>query len=509
MRQGRTIGLYGELDASNDTSLSESSVVAVFVVSPDGRIEYANATLASWLGAASATALVGRPLVDLTSPRKSWREWRHSAVSGRERGVTVSFAAKGRTLTLRGDLLRTSSGLSDSREDGRLHGVFVDVTEESRLRAAVQRGARMEALGGLTSGIAHDFNNLLTVLVGNLYLVAEELRDRPKTFAKLKSARDAAKRGADLIRQLLAFARREAVEAEVVDPGTVIEALIPLLRRALGTRVCLSAKVQPDAGKVRCNAAQLESVLVNLSVNARDAIEGEGNVLVSVENASLTLAAAARHGLHGGDFVRISVIDDGVGIPADALESVFEPFFTTKGERGGTGLGLSMVRWFTEQTGGAAYVESEQGKGTRVSLLLPKSADTTVQTSDMSMPLSTLPSGSESVLVFSRDEGLRSTLGQILEVLGYDVKMSADPTEAIHTVQTTETDLLLIDAAAAEAPAQRRLLREALAARPQLKVIVATDSVDAVRARVPAGVELIGKPFSLAELAGTLRKVLK
>src|SRR5690606_23132035 len=200
------------------------------------------------------------------------------------------------------------------------------------------------------------------------YLVAEELRDQPKSFAKLKSARDAARRGADLIRQLLAFARREAIDSDVVDPAQVIEGLLPLLRRALGSRVNIQPGVRPDVGRVRCNAAQLESVLVNLSVNARDAIEGNGNVVLSAANLSMTHEEASRYRLRGGEFIEVSVQDDGTGISEEVLGRVFEPFFTTKAERGGTGLGLSMVRWFAEQSGGAASIKSRPGKGTKVSL---------------------------------------------------------------------------------------------------------------------------------------------
>jgi PAS domain S-box-containing protein len=512
VRQERTSDLNVEVEEIDSVPIAESSVVAAFTVSVDGTLQSVNATFAKLLGASSRRALVGKTLDDLVVAPRDWGTWRESAMHDRERDVTISLSANGLSVMLRGDLRPIASdarGKGQGAATSELVGIFVDVTEQNRLRAALQRSARMEALGSLTSGIAHDFNNLLTVLVGNLYLVAEDLRDRPKTFEMLKSARDAAKRGADLIRQLLSFARRETVETSSVDPVKVIEGLVPLLQRALGARILLSAKLQGDAGTVRCSAAQLESVLVNLSVNARDAIESDGNVVISLERARLTPESAARYGLRCGDFVEIAVADDGAGIPDSALNRVFEPFFTTKSDRGGTGLGLSMVRWFAEQSGGVARIESVPGRGTTVTLVLPRSTDGVADTSAMTMPLSTLPSGSESVLVFSRDEGLSTTIRQILEVLGYDVHMSREPAETLEAVRTKDIDLLLMDAATQQVPAQRRLLRESMAVKPQLKVIIATDGADVSRTRVPEGVAVIGKPFSLAELASTLRKVLK
>jgi signal transduction histidine kinase len=235
------IGDCGDLDGF---LLADSSVVATFLVSDDGKLLDANARFAASAGAATATELIGRPLLDLVTDRRDWPAWRDAALAGKARHVTIAIeGAHGQPVVLRGDLLPlTAPNGTLKTESKRLIGTFVDVTEELNLRNAVQRSARMEALGSLTSGIAHDFNNLLTVLVGTLYLAAEELRDHPKSFAKLKSARDAAKRGADLIRQLLAFAKREAVDTDVVDPSDIVKGLEPLLSRALGQRIKLNLR---------------------------------------------------------------------------------------------------------------------------------------------------------------------------------------------------------------------------------------------------------------------------
>jgi signal transduction histidine kinase len=273
-------------------------------------------------------------------------------------------------------------------------GLFVESADEQQLRRAVQHSARMEALGSLTAGIAHDFNNLLTVLVGNLYLAAEELRGKSPTFEKVKTARDAGKRGSDLIRHLLAFARREELPAETVDPKKVVADLIPLLNRSLGSRIQLETGLDSSSG-VRASAAQLESVIVNLAINARDAMAGKGKVALRTRDVTLSAADAAGKGLpKAGAYVAISVADDGPGIPEEIRERVFEPFFSTKTEGAGTGLGLCMVRWFAEQSGGAVELESIHGRGTTVSVWLPRIGDGVVDGHDGTMPLSTLPSGS-------------------------------------------------------------------------------------------------------------------
>jgi CheY-like chemotaxis protein len=363
----------------------------------------------------------------------------------------------------------------------------------------------MEALGSLTAGIAHDFNNLLTVLVGNLYLVAEDLRAQPKIFEKLKAARDAAKRGADLIKQLLTFARREELTVDSIEPCKVVAELVPLLRRALGVRITLETELETGAIAIRASQAQLESVIVNLAVNARDAIEAKGKVKIKVHRVHVAPAEAARRHLpKAGQYVTLSVADDGCGIPPDVLARVFEPFFSTKGERGGTGLGLSMVRWFAEQSRGAVELASTVGKGTTVTLLLPSSQEHAAEANEMTMPLSTLPTGSERVVVLAADEAVRATIRQILEVLGYSVAFTATAEEALASLRAERADLLLIDAGGRD---EAELLGRARGVRPGLKAIVTADSsgVDRVRA---VGATALQKPFSLADLAGCVRRTL-
>ena len=274
---------HGRPDPAEQTSaewslLEGSAVVATIVLAPDGRVVRSNARMRELLEIDAAERLSGRAFSEFLPQPDEWSRWVvQRAVDAH--AVLRLRSAGGAVVTLRGDVRKMSNGVSC--------GVFVNASDETKLRAAVQHSARMEALGSLTTGIAHDFNNLLTVLVGNLYLVAEELRDRPKVFEKVKSARDASKRGADLIKQLLAFARRETLETTVIDPCKVVTELEPLLRRALGSKVALRVELQPEAGRIRASTAQLESVIVNLAINARDAIEKKGTVTIAVQRVSV------------------------------------------------------------------------------------------------------------------------------------------------------------------------------------------------------------------------------
>jgi len=479
--------------------LEQSGIVATITLAPDGRILGANARMRELLEASASDALEGRSFPEFFVQPDEWSSW--SQARADTTAVLRLRSARGAALSLRGELhrARTPNGRA-------LCGLFVSAGDEAQLRAAVQHGARMEALGSLTAGIAHDFNNLLTVLVGNLYLVAEELRDRPKAFEKLKSARDASKRGADLIKQLLAFARREPLESAVIDPCKVVTDIEPLLRRALGSKVVLRAELQPDAGKILASTAQLESVIVNLAINARDAIGAKGTVTVAVRRVQLSPTEAAARGLaKGGEYVLVRVADDGSGIPADAIDRVFEPFFSTKRDRGGTGLGLSMVRWFAEQAGGVVELDSVVNRGTTVTLVLPLSADQNVEPGDKTMPLSTLPTGHERVLVLAPDEAVRATVRQILEVLGYSVEFAAGDEDLAAGITARKVDLLIIDGPARDAAA---LLERARAARPTPKIVVMVEGQRPRDRGSQPGVSVLAKPFTLAELAAVVRHSL-
>jgi signal transduction histidine kinase len=481
--------------------LEASSVVAAVVVAPDGTILGANARMRRFLGLGDGAARSDKRLGDHLVDVASWKAWREVARAGRSIEIEMR-GFDGAAKLFRGEVQVVGEGA-----DRRYLGVFVDGEDNKALRAAAQHSARMEALGSLTAGVAHDFNNLLTVLVGNLYLIGEELRERPRVFEKLKAARDAGKRGTELIKQLMTFARREELSVGTIDPAKVIAELLPLLRRALGPRITLETTLQEHVGAVRASVAQLESVVVNLAVNARDAIEGKGRISIEVTGIDIADQEAPLRGLaRGGRYVAVSVRDTGSGIAPDALQRVFEPFFSTKRERGGTGLGLSMVRWFAENSGGSAAIESVVGQGTTVSLLLPRQqAELAADANDKTMPLSTLPSGTERVVVLALDEALRATMHQTLEVLGYRVKVASGAEDMLAAVAAEPTELLMIDGLGR---ADADILIRARAVQPKLRIIATADASRAAE-RIPGvAVATLTKPFTLADLAGTVRRTL-
>ncbi len=500
MRQPKSRPDVQDSDEVDPRLLQQSSVAAAISVAPDGRMVWANAWFCNLLGMPDVGALAGRRLTEFLVNPADWHAWRDATSQGRSLSMGVQTPA-GVVQGLRGDVRAAGEGA-----DRRISGLFVPVDDLHNLRAVAQRAARMEALGSLTAGIAHDFNNLLTVLVGNLYLVGEEVRQQPKVFEKLKAARDAAKRGTELIKQLLTFARREEVEAGVIDAAKVIEGVTPLLRRALGVRIALETWFDPDAGPIRASAAQLESVVVNLAVNARDAIEGKGRIKIDVRRAQVPQDEAQRRRLaRGGAYTAISVADTGSGIPPELIERVFEPFFSTKGERGGTGLGLSMVRWFAEQAGGTVEIRSSVGQGTTLLLLLPQQAEQATDAGDRTMPLSTLPSGTERIVVLSLDAELRATIRQTLEVLGYAVQLASGVEEMFAALRGEDAQLLMVDGLGR---ADADVLIRARAICSGVKIVATADAARGTERFSAAGVGTLVKPFSLAELAGVVRATL-
>jgi signal transduction histidine kinase len=480
--------------------LFDNSVLAVLNVSLTGEILQANTTLLKLLGVGSLSELRRRVFkTDVLAAPAEWQPWKRAATSGRVIDQEIRCMARGgEEIVLKGEIRRVEGRHGDRS----LVGLFTDVTRFKQIQVALQRTARMEMVGGLTSGIAHDFNNLLTVLVGNLYLVAEGVRDNPPLFEKTKRARDAAKRGADLTRQLLSFAREDNSGTGLVDPGKLIKNLEPLLARALGSKIKLETKVDSDVASINANAAQLESVLVNLAINARDAINGDGVIAIEAGNATLDTERSLKLGLPQGRYVRIAVADDGPGIPDAVQARIFEPFFSTKGKMQGTGLGLSMVRWFVDEAGGGVSFTTDPAAGTTFVLLLPCAArapgDTTT---DMTMPLSTLPTGTETILVLANDAQLRLMIQESLEILGYSVRWDADPSDLNAMKGAGKPDLIMVDYAA---PAAVKVLN---AAGGSIPVIGIKDT-----SNLPIGARgaavTISKPFTLFDLASTVRRTL-
>jgi PAS domain S-box-containing protein len=398
----------------------------------------------------------------------------------------------------------------ESGEAVRVIGSILDVTELRRLDEQARQSQKLEAVGQLTGGVAHDFNNLLTVILGNAEILSEEIRD-PERQAMAQVVTTAAERGAELTGRLLAFARRQALAPRRIDLNRLITDMDGLLRRTLSEEIEIELDLDEDAWPVELDAVQFEVALLNLAVNARDAMPGGGRLTLATANVRLDEQAAELADLEPGPHVRVTVADTGCGIPAAVLDRVFEPFFTTKEVGKGSGLGLSMVYGFVKQSGGHIQIESEAGRGTRVVLWLPRSeaGEPPERAAEQDEDL---PRGSEQVLVVEDDPMVRRHLSRQLELLGYRVSTAESGAEALVLIeQHGELDLLLTDVVMPGGMNGRELAERALALRPDLTLLYTSgypEEAISRDGRLEEGVALLPKPYRRRDLALQVRAVL-
>ncbi|MEK6807346.1 MAG: MHYT domain-containing protein [Pseudomonadota bacterium] len=400
-------------------------------------------------------------------------------------------------------------------DQGRPHSILTicsDITPRIALEDQVQQSQRMDAIGQLTGGIAHDFNNLLTVILGNSELLAELLEAQPQQHALAVTVRDAARRGADLTRRLLAFARRQPLEARPVDAAALLAGMEVLLRRTLGEAIHFDFAVAPGLCHVLADPSQLENAILNLCINARDAMPRGGRIIIGAQNATLDLPFVRRHpGAVTGDYVHITVSDTGKGIAPENLQRVFEPFFTTKEFGKGTGLGLSMVYGFVTQSHGFVTIASEVDHGTSVDVYLPVAAPAAAQAAAPAAAAA-VTQGVEKILLVEDDDLVRTYGEAQLSALGYRV-IAVNSGQAALDVLRRETgiDLLFTDIIMPGGMNGYELARAAVPLYPGLRVLytsgyteTAAEHQSGSHQRTP----LLNKPYSRAELASRIRAAL-
>ena len=387
--------------------------------------------------------------------------------------------------------------------------VHTDVTERLRLEEEVRQAQKMEAVGKLTGGVAHDFNNLLTVILGNSELIAENSDD-----AKLRSLAEmvvqAAEKGADMVQRLLAFGRRQDLQPEDIDINDVLLALTNLLKRSVGEEVFLRTRLSEDVLPSHVDKAQLETAILNLVVNARDAMPRGGVVTLETRPVRLERDSLPPT-LSPGDYVSIRVTDTGVGIAPHLLGRVFEPFFTTKDVGKGTGLGLSMVYGFVQQSGGHASITSDVGRGTTVEILLPRLDD--IAAEDEPVAAEPPARGRERILVVEDQDDVRAFVTAQLTSLGYDVAAVPDGPSAINHLQAgRRVELLFTDIIMPGGLDGIQLAERATKLQPNLQILFTTGYSDQAIARssqlLDAGVHVLKKPYRRTELSSALRAVL-
>ena len=402
-------------------------------------------------------------------------------------------------------------------EKGRYtHWVAVerDVSERHALEEQLRQSQRLESVGQLTGGVAHDFNNVLTVILGNAELLCEQLTAESSMLPFAQMIVEAAQRGANLTQGLLAFARRQPLEPTAVDANALIAGMDGLVRRALGEHIEIEFIRSAGLHPALVDPAQLESALLNLCLNARDAMPRGGRLTIETGNARLDQDYAAQHSeVAPGAYVLVAISDTGEGIPAEALVRVFEPFYTTKPKGKGTGLGLSMVYGFVKQSRGHVTIYSEPGLGTTVKMYLPQ-ASTMPQTAELrSDPVSLDVGGGQNILLVEDDPLVRRYAYDQLVLLGYRVLQADNGSSALQIIEEREDiDLLFTDVVMPGAMSGRQLAEAAVRLRPDLQVLYTsgyTESAVVHHGRLDPGVQLLSKPYRREELARKIRDVLQ
>ena len=395
-------------------------------------------------------------------------------------------------------------------DDTGILAVFQDITDRKNLDEMLRQSQRLEAIGRLTGGVAHDFNNLLSVIIGNLELLRSEVHGSPALAEYLPPIERAAERGADLTRRLLAFAHRQPLRPRPFDVNELAASAQPLLERLVGAGIELRLKQGQGRAIVNTDAGQVELALVNLCVNARDAMRSSGLIVIETSHATLDSDYARTHAdVTPGDYICIAVSDTGPGIAPEHLPLVFEPFFTTKEPGKGTGLGLSMVYGFTKQSGGHAKIYSELGHGTTVKLYFPRAAgDATAEAAD-EQPVR---GAGETILAVEDDDQVRRLVERMIANLGYRVTAVKDGAAALAAVDEQPFDLLFTDVVLSGFLNGRELADAVRARRPEIGVLYTSgypEDVIAHRGQLDPGVRLVSKPYRKDELSRQLRAALE
>jgi signal transduction histidine kinase len=423
------------------------------------------------------------------------------------------------------DIVRTNRGLQQSKAELvaakaeiETYALELERRVEERTKQLVEQqqqlaqSQKMEAVGQLTGGIAHDFNNLLTVITGAAEILSDDVTDQPELATTLSMINEAAQRGAELTQRLLAFARKQPLQPRATDTNELVSTAIKLLRPTLGENIEIESMFEKHAWPALVDPGQLTTAIVNLAVNARDAMPNGGKLTLETGNVRLDEAyAAANREVSPGAYVMIAVSDNGTGIPAAIIDKVFDPFFTTKEVGKGTGLGLSMVYGLVKQSGGHIKIYCEDGLGTCIKLYLPSAAGRDVEFVGTTTAVP-IQRGTETILVVEDDPLVRSYAIAQLRALGYRTIPAANADEALALIdQGTRCDLLFTDVIMPGCRNGRELAGELMRRRPEIKVVYTSgysQSAIVHNGRLDPGVLLLTKPYRRSELAQIVRAAL-
>jgi signal transduction histidine kinase len=503
----RTVAL--ERSEANLRTIFETSHLYQYLLSPDGSLLYANATALAGIEA-TLDDVIGLPF--WLTP---WFDGTPGMPQAVEAATRRASAGRSEDMSMALNLPTGVRSFDFSmrpvmNEAGDIVAMVPEAVEKTaRIQAeqALLQVQKMEALGNLTGGIAHDFNNLLMAVQGSLELLRESMPEQPRLTRLVANAIAGAERGSALTRRMLAFARRQDLTTERIDLRRLVEDMTELLRRSLGPTIVLETYFGARVPPIQADANQLETALLNLAVNARDAMDGAGRLVIATDEAWVQNGHAS---LAPGRYVRLSVSDSGAGMDDAMLKRAIEPFFTTKGVGKGTGLGLSMVHGLSEQLGGALILRSRVDEGTTAEIWLPAAPEHagTAPGEPRHEPVMArcAPESTLSILMVDDDDLVRTTTVDMLEALGYQVIPARSGYEALQVLEATCVDLVITDHAMPQMTGAQ--LAERIRERwPDLPMIMATGYAD-----LPAGPQIeiprLAKPYSQATLADAVQRVV-
>jgi len=477
-----------------------------------GKLLDVNPALQAMLGYSSAPELIGKHVGALYADAHHWFELADYLLAAAPfTGVIAEWKRKDGSSTV----VRVSGrAVSDGREKKTFELFAEDVTERRTLEQQLRQSQKMEAVGRLAGGIAHDFNNLLMVISGYSEFLLDRLGPDPALRGPAQEISSAAERASSLTRQLLAFSRKQMLAPKILDLNAVVTENLKMLTRVIGEDIDLVMVPAPSLGAVKADAGQIEQVIMNLAVNARDAMPSGGKLTIETSNVSLDEEDSRFHApLKPGDYVLLTISDTGAGMDSETQSHIFEPFFTTKGPKG-TGLGLSTVYGIVKQSGGFIWVYSEPGKGTAFKIYLPRVAEAADVPAQVAASVETPPvePGTETILLAEDEANLRYLARQFLEKQGYRVIEAADGAAAIQiAVAHAGVIHLLLTDVIMPGMNGRELAQRISEIRPNTKVLYMsgyTENVIGHNGTLDAGVRLLQKPFTLRDLKSKVREVL-
>ncbi|RME51701.1 MAG: GAF domain-containing protein [Caldilineae bacterium] len=493
-------------------SLFDGVPVGLYRTTPDGQILEANQSLVEMLAYPDRkTLLRANPIAWYVNPedRLHWQQLMA------QQKVVRNFETQLRRQD--GEIIWVrDTARAVCNEGGEIHyyeGSLEDITAHKRLEAQYLQAQKMEAVGRLTAGIAHDFNNLLTVINSYAFMIRRQLPATNPLHEMAEQILLSGQRAADLVGQLLAFSRKQTANPVTLNPNDIILQMDGLLRRVLGEDVRLATHLASDLWPVKADPNQLEQVIVNLAVNARDAMPGGGRLILETSNLPMDEAHLARHlDASPGDYVVLSVTDTGTGMSPEVMEHIFEPFFTTKEVGQGSGLGLSTVYGIVQQNGGFLSVYSEVGQGSTFKIYLPRAQETTTHPLPTPQPRTDLPTGEETILLVEDDDMVRELIQSVLEPLGYTVLLAAGKEEALNVARRHPAPIHLLLTDVVMPDGSGTALAEILhAQRPDLKILFISGYswtiLEQQKRQLPP-FAFLQKPFAPLQLARKVREVL-